>query len=171
MQICPSLRQHKPFGPNRPTKSRRIFCASARALEQQHLQVSQDISHLGEGNLLTQKAISSKKGETSLTLQSFPADYSAAVRQAQNATLAAIADGHKLIEVEFPTSSLQGVSGQDIQLWCQFTVFHAMYVLASQFAQTIALTSYKTRLDSSLTGISSRTVSLFRPGSSFLMRC
>ncbi|DBB02056.1 hypothetical protein WJX77_010807 [Trebouxia sp. C0004] len=80
LQTCPSLRQHKPFGTNRPTKSRRVSCASARAVEQQHL-------------------------------QSFPTDYSTAVRQAQNATLAAIADGHKLIEVEFPTSSLQGVSG------------------------------------------------------------
>lgn len=68
---------------------------------------------LGEGDQLT-KSNSVKKGNTSLTLQTFPTDYPTAVRQAQNATLAAIADGHKLIEVEFPTSSLQGVSGQDV---------------------------------------------------------
>ena len=106
-----------------------------------------------------------------LTLQSFPTDYPTAVRQAQNATLAAIAHGHKLIEVEFPTSSLQGVSGQDTQLLCQFTVFLEMYVLAPQFAQTVALTSYTTCLDCSSTGISGRTMSLLRPGSSFLMEC
>ncbi|KAL3135495.1 hypothetical protein ABBQ38_005975 [Trebouxia sp. C0009 RCD-2024] len=44
-------------------------------------------------------------------LQTFSVDYPAAMRQAQAATLAALGDGHKLIEVEFPTSSLQGVSG------------------------------------------------------------
>lgn len=44
-------------------------------------------------------------------LQTFPSDYPTAVRQAQAATLAALEGGHKLIEVEFPTSSLQGVSG------------------------------------------------------------
>ncbi len=115
-----------------------LSCASARALEQQHLQVSQGISQLEEGNQVTQKAVSAhKKGDMRLTLQSFPTDYPTAVRQAQNATLAAIADGHKLIEVEFPTSSLQGVSGQDIQLVCQFAVFLQTYVLAPQFAHTV----------------------------------
>ena len=44
-------------------------------------------------------------------LQSFPADYSEALRQAQTATLNALKDGHKLIEVEFPPSSLEAVSG------------------------------------------------------------
>ena len=44
-------------------------------------------------------------------LQTFPSDYPTAMRQAQTATLAALEDGHKLVEVEFPTSSLQGVSG------------------------------------------------------------
>jgi len=142
VQTCPSLRQHKPFGTNRPTKSCRISCASARALAQQHLQVSHGAFQLDEGNQLTQKAIiSRKKGNASLTLQSFPTDYSTAVRQAQNATLAAIADGHKLIEVEFPTSSLQGVSGQDKQLLRQVTVFLQMCVPGPQCAQTVALTS------------------------------
>lgn len=47
-------------------------------------------------------------------LQTFPSDYATALRQAQTATLAALEDGHKLIEVEFPTSSLQGVSGQQM---------------------------------------------------------
>jgi hypothetical protein len=170
VQTCPSLRQHKPFGTDRPTKSRRTFCASARALEQKHLQVSQGISQLGEGNQLTQKAISSRRA-THLSLQSFPTDYSTAVRQAQNATLAAIADGHKLIEVEFPTSSLQGVSGQDIQLLSQFTVFLQMHVLLPQLAQTVAVTSYTVCLRCSSTRISGRTMSLFRQGSSFLRRC
>ena len=48
------------------------------------------------------------------TLQTFPSDYPTAIRQAQTATLAALEDGHKLIEVEFPTSSLQGVSGTSL---------------------------------------------------------
>ncbi len=47
-----------------------------------------------------------------MVLQTFPTDYATAVRQAQSATVAALQDGHKLIEVEFPTSSLQGVSGR-----------------------------------------------------------
>lgn len=41
------------------------------------------------------------------------------MRQAQAATLAALEDGHKLIEVEFPTSSLQGVSGIPRFLCCK----------------------------------------------------
>lgn len=45
-------------------------------------------------------------------LQTFPSNYTEAVRQAQTAAVQAIEDGHKLIEVEFPTSSLQGVSGK-----------------------------------------------------------
>ena len=170
VQTCPSLRQHKPFGTDRPTKSRRTFCASARALEQKHLQVSQGISQLGEGNQLTQKAISSRRA-THLSLQSFPTDYSTAVRQAQNATLAAIADGHKLIEVEFPTSSLQGVSGQDIQLVCQFTVFLQMHVPLPQLAQTVALTAYTICFDCNSTWIGNKTMILLWAGSSFLMVC
>ena len=50
------------------------------------------------------------------TLQTFPSDYPTAMRQAQTATLAALEDGHKLVEVEFPTSSLQGVSGTPLFL-------------------------------------------------------
>ncbi len=57
VQTCPSLRQHKPFGTTRPTKNRRLSRASARALEQQHLQVSKGISQLEEGDQLTQKAL------------------------------------------------------------------------------------------------------------------
>lgn len=44
-------------------------------------------------------------------LQRFPASYDQAVRQAQEAVKAALADGLKLIEVEFPTSGLDSVSG------------------------------------------------------------
>ncbi len=106
-----------------------------------------------------------------LTLQSFPTDYPTAVRQAQNATLAAIADGHKLIEVEFPTSSLQGVSGQDIQLVCQFTVFLQMHVPLPQLAQTVALTAYTICFDCNSTWIGDKTMILLWAGSSFLMVC
>ena len=43
----------------------------------------------------------------------FPHSYDGAIRQAQDAVKAAIADGHKLIEVDFPTGgSLVGVSGE-----------------------------------------------------------
>lgn len=42
---------------------------------------------------------------------SFPEDYTKAIRQAQDATLKAIADGMKLVEVEFPTASLSSVAG------------------------------------------------------------
>ena len=48
----------------------------------------------------------------SCCLQTFPSDYATALRQAQTATLSALKDGHKLIEVEFPASSLEGVSGK-----------------------------------------------------------
>jgi hypothetical protein len=43
--------------------------------------------------------------------QPFPADYNQAVRQAQAATQAALADGARLVEVEFPTASLTAVAG------------------------------------------------------------
>lgn len=43
---------------------------------------------------------------------SFPKDYNAALRQAQEAVKSAIADGHLLIEVDLPTGGrLAGVSG------------------------------------------------------------
>ncbi|KAI3429306.1 hypothetical protein D9Q98_005401 [Chlorella vulgaris] len=41
----------------------------------------------------------------------FPSDYNQAVRQAQAAVQAALADGEKLLEVEFPTASLAAVAG------------------------------------------------------------
>lgn len=41
----------------------------------------------------------------------FPTSYDSAVRQAQEATKAAVADGHKLIEVEIPSSGLTSVAG------------------------------------------------------------
>lgn len=44
-------------------------------------------------------------------MQPFPADYNEAVRQAQVAAQAALADGAKLVEVEFPTASLAAVAG------------------------------------------------------------
>lgn len=47
----------------------------------------------------------------SRSVQPFPSDYNAAVRQAQSAVQAALADGATLIEVEFPTASLAAVAG------------------------------------------------------------
>lgn len=44
-------------------------------------------------------------------LTPFPSDYNAAVRQAQLATQAAVADGIPLIEVELPSLSLSSVAG------------------------------------------------------------
>lgn len=44
-------------------------------------------------------------------LQPFPGDYNQAVRQAQGAAAAALADGASLVEVEFPTASLVAVAG------------------------------------------------------------
>ena len=41
----------------------------------------------------------------------FPSDYNEAVRQAQGAVKAALEDGHRLLEVEFPTASLRSVAG------------------------------------------------------------
>jgi Domain of unknown function (DUF1995) len=45
-------------------------------------------------------------------LQPFPADYAQALRQAQTSVQAAIQDNAKLIEVEFPTSTLSSVQGE-----------------------------------------------------------
>ncbi|CAI5512770.1 unnamed protein product [Closterium sp. Naga37s-1] len=44
-------------------------------------------------------------------LAPFPRDYDEAIRQAQQATQAALADGRSLLEVEFPTTSLDSVPG------------------------------------------------------------
>ena len=44
-------------------------------------------------------------------LQKFPHEYTDAIRQAQNSTTAALAAGLRLLEIEFPTSSLASVSG------------------------------------------------------------
>lgn len=41
----------------------------------------------------------------------FPEEYPQAIRQAQDATQAALAEGATLIEIDFPTSSLSGVAG------------------------------------------------------------
>ncbi|KAK9814690.1 hypothetical protein WJX72_009846 [[Myrmecia] bisecta] len=49
--------------------------------------------------------------ETSPQLQRFPEAYPQAIRQAQVAVTAALADGCKLLEVEFPTASLASVPG------------------------------------------------------------
>lgn len=50
-------------------------------------------------------------------VQPFPSDYNAAVRQAQAAVQAALADGATLIEVEFPTASLAAVAGDAEGAW------------------------------------------------------
>ncbi|GJP47038.1 hypothetical protein CLOM_g6270 [Closterium sp. NIES-68] len=44
-------------------------------------------------------------------LAAFPRDYDEAIRQAQQATQAALTDGRSLLEVEFPTASLDSVPG------------------------------------------------------------
>jgi hypothetical protein len=44
-------------------------------------------------------------------LQEFPSEYDTAIRQAQLATKAALADGLKLLEVEFPVSGLAASQG------------------------------------------------------------
>ena len=46
-----------------------------------------------------------------LALQKFPREYTDAIKQAQNSTAAALAAGLRLLEIEFPTSSLASVSG------------------------------------------------------------
>lgn len=47
-----------------------------------------------------------------LLLQEFPSEYDTAIRQAQLATKAALADGLKLLEVEFPVSGLAASQGK-----------------------------------------------------------
>jgi hypothetical protein len=49
--------------------------------------------------------------------QPFPQDYNQAVRQAQAAVQAALADGATLLEVEFPTASLASVAGDAEGVW------------------------------------------------------
>ena len=49
--------------------------------------------------------------KATLALQKFPREYTEAIRQAQNSTAAALAAGLRLLEIEFPTSSLASVSG------------------------------------------------------------
>eukprot|EP00271_Cylindrocystis_brebissonii_P021859 TRINITY_DN809_c0_g2_i1.p1 TRINITY_DN809_c0_g2~~TRINITY_DN809_c0_g2_i1.p1 ORF type:complete len:324 (+),score=46.60 TRINITY_DN809_c0_g2_i1:40-1011(+) len=44
-------------------------------------------------------------------LETFPVNYDQLLIQAQRATQAALAEGHKLLEVEFPTAGLDSVSG------------------------------------------------------------
>ena len=45
-------------------------------------------------------------------LQAFPRSYPEAIRQAQESVKAALQDGAKLLEVEFPPASLEAVSGK-----------------------------------------------------------
>lgn len=45
-------------------------------------------------------------------MQEFPSEYDTAIRQAQLATKAALADGLKLLEVEFPVSGLAASQGE-----------------------------------------------------------
>ena len=96
----------RPFSreqPIRQTVKRSKRSQTVRAAKEQHLQVSSTLSLSLVTNPQTFAYLA--------LLQTFPPDYATALRQAQTATLAALEVGHKLIEVEFPTSSLQGVSG------------------------------------------------------------
>ena len=45
------------------------------------------------------------------TLVPFPDEFPTAIKQAQEATLAALADGHRLIEIDFPSAGLMAVAG------------------------------------------------------------
>ena len=45
------------------------------------------------------------------TLPPFPDDFPLAIKQAQQAALAALADGAQIIEVEFPSASVNSVAG------------------------------------------------------------
>ncbi|KAH7621997.1 hypothetical protein Ndes2526B_g02822 [Nannochloris sp. 'desiccata'] len=49
------------------------------------------------------------KGEERLV--PFPDEFPACIKQAQEATLAALADGHRLIEIDFPSAGLRSVAG------------------------------------------------------------
>lgn len=48
---------------------------------------------------------------TTDSLPPFPDEFPVAIKQAQQATLAALADGAQLIEVEFPSAGLSAVAG------------------------------------------------------------
>lgn len=48
----------------------------------------------------------------------FPEDYKQLVQQAQQAVERALADGHKLLEVEFPPTSLSSVPGRGQHVTC-----------------------------------------------------
>ena len=45
------------------------------------------------------------------TLVPFPDEFPTAIKQAQEATAAALADGHRLIEIDFPSAGLMSVAG------------------------------------------------------------
>eukprot|EP00879_Flechtneria_rotunda_P006345 GHRR01006669.1.p1 GENE.GHRR01006669.1~~GHRR01006669.1.p1 ORF type:complete len:315 (+),score=91.74 GHRR01006669.1:319-1263(+) len=57
------------------------------------------------------RAAASQQATPTPTLGAFPSEYDTAVRQAQLAVKAALADGHKLLEVEFPTAGLTAAQG------------------------------------------------------------
>ena len=74
--------------PDQGMKSRRSFVGPVSAAQQQE-STSNGSPHLAP----------------------FPEDYPQAIKQAQAATLAALANGAKLIEIEFPSASLSSVAG------------------------------------------------------------
>ncbi|WIA14511.1 hypothetical protein OEZ85_003030 [Tetradesmus obliquus] len=65
--------------------------------------------HSKAGNRFAVAATKRQAG--SATLLEFPSEYDTAIRQAQLATKAALADGLKLLEVEFPVSGLAASQG------------------------------------------------------------
>ncbi|EFN59585.1 hypothetical protein CHLNCDRAFT_56449 [Chlorella variabilis] len=59
----------------------------------------------------TRRQTACQAGSAAQSAAPFPGDYNQAVRQAQGAAAAALADGASLVEVEFPTASLVAVAG------------------------------------------------------------
>ena len=74
---------------------------------------------------------------------SFPRDYADAISQAQKSTKAALADGKKLVEVEFPAAGLTSVSGAaECFPTCFFILEHRRDVLVPFVLQSISQIAY-----------------------------
>lgn len=71
-------------------------------------------------------------------MQAFPSEYDTAIRQMQLATKAALADGHKLLEVEFPTAGLAAAQGNT--LWSPTFVQIHFFAMDSMSIRAAACT-------------------------------
>ena len=153
VQHCPCPWKVRPFSRDRPTKARRQAINRSHGLEgitaanQQQLQVSSSLPLSMMLLLLLLVSVLTLPALTFQPLQTFPSDYPTAMRQAQAATLAALEDGHKLIEVEFPTSSLQGVSGTS-PLLPMLPVLHPVPPTPNPFPPLLSIYTFcKVRLE------------------------